>query len=154
VVTDELQRRDIPSIGASLLVPATWEDLSDDVDDVVAAWGAPFEPVAFRSNVVVTQDQVPADTPWATLAEQTWQAMGAMLTDAHLVDETQSDASLVRWVHHRVAEVGVVLHQVTLRQADRVITTSVTVPVLALPDVVDAVREVAAGLRVDREAQA
>lgn len=153
-MTDELQRRDIPSIGASLLVPATWEDLSDDVDDVVAAWGAPFEPVAFRSNVVVTQDQVPADTPWATLAEQTWQAMGAMLTDAHLVDETQSDASLVRWVHHRVAEVGVVLHQVTLRQADRVITTSVTVPVLALPDVVDAVREVAAGLRVDREAQA
>lgn len=153
-MTDELQRRDIPSIGASLLVPATWEDLSDDVDGVVAAWGAPFEPVAFRSNVVVTQDQVPADTPWATLAEQTWQAMGAMLTDAHLVDETQSDASLVRWVHHRVAEVGVVLHQVTLRQADRVITTSVTVPVLALPDVVDAVREVAAGLRVDREAQA
>lgn len=153
-MTDELQRRDIPSIGASLLVPATWEDLNDDVVDVVAAWGAPFEPVAFRSNVVVTQDQVPADTPWATLAEQTWQAMGAMLTDAHLVDETQSDASLVRWVHHRVAEVGVVLHQVTLRQADRVITTSVTVPVLALPDVVDAVREVAAGLRVDREAQA
>lgn len=153
-MTDELQRHDIPSIGASLLVPATWEDLSDDVDDVVAAWGAPFEPVAFRSNVVVTQDQVPADTPWATLAEQTWQAMGAMLTDAHLVDETQSDASLVRWVHHRVAEVGVVLHQVTLRQGDRVITTSVTVPVLALPDVVDAVREVAAGLRVDREAQA
>ena len=38
------------------------------------------------------------------------------------------------------------LHQVTLRQADRVITTSVTVPVLALPDVVDAVREVAGHL--------
>lgn len=150
-MTDDLVRRDIPSAGASLLVPAQWVDLSDGVDDVVAAWAAPIEPASFRSSVVVTEDHVPADTPWPTLAEQTWSGLASLLADPRLVDEQQpeDEGGLVRWIHHRVGEVGVVLHQVTRRQAGRVLTTGVTVPVLALPDVVDTVREVAAGLRID-----
>lgn len=151
MVTDELVRRTIPEVGASLLVPDQWVDLSEGVADVVAAWAAPFEPASFRSNVVVTEDGVSADTPWPALAEQTWSALASLLVDARLIEEQepQDDEGLVRWIHHRVGEVGVVLHQVTRRHADRVLTTGVTVPVLALPDLEETVRVVAAGLRLD-----
>lgn len=148
---DDLVTTDIPSIGASLLVPMEWQDLSEDVADIVAAWAAPFEPETFRSNVVVTQDRVPADTPWSTLSEQTWTALASLLEDPRLIEEQEpvGDRGHVRWIHHRVGEVGVVLHQVTRRQADRVVTTGVTVPVLALPDAEDMMREVAASLQMD-----
>ena len=151
MVTDDLTRRDIPSAGASLLVPSSWVDLSDGVDDVVAAWAAPVEPNAFRSNVVVTEDRVAAETPWTSLADQTWTALESLLTDARLLEEQapEGDGGLVRWIHHRVGEVGVVLHQVALRRGDRVLTTGVTVPVLGLPDVEETVRAVAAGLRLE-----
>lgn len=151
--------------GFALLVPADWEQVDPPADEVRYVAVEPLRDQEFRTNVVVTVDELPEGLSLGGWQDGNDQLMPTMLDSWQLLDrwtETRSEGRssdgpdghsgspreivVRRLGHHRVQEgVPVTMRQVAYLRGATGLTLTTTIWTPAYADALDLVQRIEAG---------
>lgn len=139
-----------PRMGFSLPLPPDWEQRTDPYEGVAFVGVIPEEDYGFRTNVVVTVDDVPE------MDLSVWQFSAGQLLDRGLVEFVQLDEEYVeigdrsavrRLGHHNVNEDAVTMEQWAVLHHGIGYTLTASADTWVYDHVADLLATIAAGFR-------